>query len=286
MTYFHRPITIEANQLTAITNAYNISGVTPPNRAVKILEAVGAEPTASQVATDLAREALTHPDPQAYIADALARVQRAQAADTLRAALRARVEKVTRENVPAMLDTAAGDLTPAFNRLVKALIDAAKKLPETNPLDESAAVEHGHAPALKAAREALIALGAYAAIHQQSVPGDAPTALITILPLIDLPATVVEAREAEALTHRTVTPANELAPTLAVRALGTAAQRDIDVALVDVARGKYEGTTFSLATSGAMLERAARVRDAYRTRIAADGSRPLRTNNERAWVRV
>ncbi|MCO6728874.1 hypothetical protein, partial [Streptomyces sp. CHA16] len=87
-------------QLEHITRAYVLAKIEPPTQAVAILAAANAEPTAGQVAAELAADALSNPDPAAFHEDALARIQRAQAGDALKAALGKAIPEARRQAMP------------------------------------------------------------------------------------------------------------------------------------------------------------------------------------------
>ncbi|EYR63271.1 hypothetical protein N866_01795 [Actinotalea ferrariae CF5-4] len=284
MSNFARPITIPQNQLQRIDAAYRLAGVPVPTRAVGIVDLIGAEPTADEVAASLAAEAITNPDPAAFYAEALERIARAQAGDALKAAFGKAMDGATREAMPDLLHRTATDLRPAFDKLAKTLTRAAKSLPAVNPLDVDAAVEGGHAAHLKAARDALTLLGTYAAIYVQDPPVDIPAALVTLLPLVDLPETIVEALDGDRLGRVTVTPDATLSPTLTVRRVAQDAAEDIDATLVGIARGDYDGVSLSLATPAELRQRTARARDAYRTRGASRDEVRVMTSTDRGWT--
>lgn len=248
MSIYTRPILIEAQQVAAIDKAYRLAGVAIPTRAVEVQELVTSEPGAKEVAAAVAAEAITTPDAERFYDEALARIQRAHAADALRAAFGQALADATKNAMPDLLAQAAADLKPAFKKLATAFSAAAKALPATDPLNPDASIEADTTKELKTARNTLAALGTYAGIYQQGTPGTVPVSLMTILPLVDLPHCNVEIIEAGPYDPAPVLNASQLEGTYAVRQLGRDAQKDMDAALIGVAAGRYKGISLSFAT--------------------------------------
>ena len=276
---FHRPTTTEHNQLDAIANAYRTAGVEPPSPTTDALAAIAAELTAEQVAAELVREAYETGDATAWIEEALTRMARAQAADTLRKSLAVVGPRIQRTQINAVLEQTARDLAPAFDAIAKELTTAAHKLDPAGPLSLDNAVRDDTTKHYKAARSALSSLGAFAAIHEQGHVKDVPPVLLRVLPLLALPECAVEAVLPTAAIQVKAANEHELNGTRTVRALARALEDDTDTALIAVARGDYEGVTFALADRATLTERGATARRAHQRRSAsADEARPSKVS--------
>lgn len=268
---FYRQTTTRERQHQAIALAYRAAGVTPPNARTEALAAIENEPGADAVALQLARDAHTATDAQTFLEDALAAVARAQAADALRAALNRAEIIVRRETVRASIDQAATDLAPRFAEIAKSLTAAAKQLDRQRPLDLDNAVRDDSTKALKAAQAAITALGPFAGVYVTKPSAHVPPALNAVLPVVDLPDCVIEARVDSMATNPRTVNAADLAGTRAVRAFARALEQDTDTALVAVAQGAFEGVTISLATGMADLDRRlANAARAHKRRMSTD----------------
>lgn len=252
---FNRPATHDINHFQQITAAYTSAGLTAPTPALDIKDRITNAPSVEQVAADLALQALDTTDPEGFYEDALEQIRTAQAAQALKDALTRNLATAMTRSIPRFVEQAAEDLTPSFEKLAKELATASKKLPPHAPLDMAANVEADTAKEYKQARGILAQLGAYAALYKQPTPNGEPPALLSILPVVSLPAAVVEQTQGT----RNYTPITinerELAGTRAIRALGIAAKDDVDAALIAVARGDFEGITLNLATPHEHVER-------------------------------
>jgi len=78
------------------------------------------------------------------VKDALARITRAQAADTLREAIAQAAPEAARRRRDETLTKAVEDLTPAFDRMIADLTVAAQKLDPENPVDIGNAIRDEH----------------------------------------------------------------------------------------------------------------------------------------------
>jgi hypothetical protein len=79
--------------------------------------------------------------------------------------------------------------------------------------------------------------------------GQFAAALGTVLPVVSLPAGVVEVRARSIATPAPTTNAHELSGTNEIRRFAKALEQDVDRALVLAARGEFAGITLSLAAS-------------------------------------
>ena len=270
---FNRYPTAEQTHLDTIVRTYAAAGLNPPTLAVGIRDRINQAPTVHAVAARLADEALTTTDPDSWYAGALEELRTAQAAEALAKAFNANYSDAVRRHVPAIQAQAAEDLTPVFNKHLKALVSASKKLPEDKPLDMAACVDADAGAEYKTARTALTAFGTLASIYKHSFPGELPPALNNLLPVLDLPAAV---KEQVARTHFEVVKVlneDQLTGTRTIRQLAIDAGADLDLALVNGARGKYEGVTLSLATPAEMGERRGAALTAYGREHVTEGAR-------------
>lgn len=271
---YNRFPTSEHTHLDIIVRTYKAAGLTPPTLATGIRDRINQAPTVQQVAAELADRALSTTNPDEWYEEALERLRTAQAAEALTKAFNTNYQDAVRRHVPALQAQAAEDLAPVFNKHAKALTAAAKKLPEAKPLDMAANVEADTAAQYKTTRSALAAFGTLASIYRSTVPGDIPPALNQLLPVITLPDAV---KELVARTHfETVKVLNEsqLEGTRTIRKLAEDAKKDIDLALINVARGHYDGVSLALATPQELTERRRNAITAYQREHANDnGSR-------------
>lgn len=274
MTYFQREATNYATQFQTIADAYNVAGVTPPTRALDIKRLINDESrNVFQTAANLANEALlTNEDPEVWYQDAVEQIKEAQAREALAAAFNRSYSDAVTRALPRYLEDAAKDLTPAADRAVKQLVTAAKELPAgPDALDPEAVISHDAGSALSKARTSLAILGRFASVYQASSPGDVPPALNHLLPILNLPEAVKE--QVAKSFGETIKTLNEgkLAGTRAIRKLATDAKHDVDLALVNVARGTYPGITLKLATPDEYTKRRATATAAHqRDHIAQD----------------
>lgn len=246
MTYFKAPTVTPHDNLEHITRAYRAAGVPLPDAAAEIRAAIAAEPGAEHVARALATAAHEADDAAAFMADALDKIARARAADELRAAFVVVEPAVRRAQLPAILERAAVDLAPAFAAHIKALEGVSAELDRAAPLSVDAAVRDDTTKALKTAQAILAALGVFAGLYPNKNAVDAPAALSRVLPVVELPPCVIEARVASFATEPEVVNADECAGTYVVRDLARALERDTDAALIAVARGDFPGVRFAL----------------------------------------
>lgn len=267
---FNRYPTAEQTHLDTIVRTYAAAGLNPPTLAVGIRDRINTAPTVHQVAVKLADQALTTNDPDEWYEDALEQLRTAQAAEALSRSFNANYSTAVLRHIPVIQAAAAEDLTPVFNKHAKALTAAAGKLPAAHPLDMAANVEADTASEYKTTRTALTVFAQLASIYRATVPGEIPPALNQLLPVVALPAAV---KERVARTHfETVKVLNEsqLGGTRTIRQLADDAKKDIDVALINVARGVYEGITLSLATPQELTERRRNALTAYQREHAND----------------
>lgn len=266
----YRPtIATHLNTVDRINNAYRAGGLESPSRASDLEKLLDAEPTADDVAHNLAGEALTVTDPANWLEQALTSIARAHAADALRTGLGRHREQTLRARTKEMAAAAVTDLQPAFSKAAQALAKAAASLPAgSDPLDLAAVVQADATRAMKAAQSALTTLAAMASIHELPTATEIHAATLRLLPVIDVPEVPVEQ-----VSRLTGVPVEEAHPEREnVRRLGReAAKYGEDAALIAVSRGEYgPNVTLALAKDRAeLLTRVTRTRDAHR-RIRTD----------------
>lgn len=270
---YNRYPTAEQTHLDTIVRTYNAAGLTPPTLAVGIRDRINTARTVHRVAAELADQALTATDPDAWYEDALDQLRTAQAAEALAKAFNLNYQDAVRRHVPALQAQAAEDLAPVFNKHAKALTAAAKKLPATAPLDMAANVEADTASEYKAARTALATFAALASIYKSTAPGELPVALNKLLPVVHLPEATKEQVARSLGESVKVLNESQLAGTRAIRQLATDAAKDVDVTLINVARGNYNGVTLALATPQQIRERRNNATTAHQRESIAEGSR-------------
>lgn len=271
---YQRYPTADQTHLDTIVRTYHAVGLNPPTLAVGIRDRINQAPTVHQVAAKLADQALTTTDPDAWYADALDQLRTAQAAEALSKAFNANYGDAVRRHMPAIQEQAADDLGAVFNKHFKALAAAVKKLPDNDPLDMAANVEADTSAQFKTARAALAAFGSLASIYKATFPGEVPPALNNLLPVLELPH--AEPEQVAKSYGESIKVLNEhnLEGTRAIQRLAADARLDVDVALINVARGHYEGISLALATPAGLAERRGNATRAHqREHISDNGSR-------------
>lgn len=237
-----------------LTAACTLAGVTAPTVAADVSALLDHEPTVRDVETALALEVLDAPDPHAFTADALERMARAQAAQAVREGLARMEQRTLNTAAPQLVAATIKATNGAVTATIKALVKAAKELPQTDPLDLGQVIATDTTAAMKTATKALADLAVYRNIHGQCRTQQGPR-LSAVLPLVDLPK--VETERLNRLNGRSLSapsPARE-----AVRSFARAVEEDYDAALIALARGEYEGCTLTFATtSDELRERVAR----------------------------
>ncbi|WP_349828110.1 hypothetical protein [Brevibacterium litoralis] len=253
---------------SSIAKAYAAAGLTYPNVHMALAEKIHALPTVDQVAAQVAREAYTPAavkDPEKFLKAAIANIREAQAATALKEAYRRAETQAGIVALSTAIDQARDDLDEKVSTDIDMLIEEAAHLDRDTPLDVEKALARDAGQSLTRVRNALLGLARWASIHGIPTDDRVPRELRRLLPVIDLPETVVEVCERGTLsTEAKVVNRADLAPTYLVRnTLGPDAKKDIDTVLVKVAQGQYPGVTLSLATVDGLRERHARARRAW-----------------------
>lgn len=266
---YSRPVTTDLNHIGSIVAAYRQAGLTAPTLGTDIQQKIQSAPTAAQVARKLAEAALHTDDVDAWHADALEKIKEAQAADTLRKEFNAIYPHVIREATLGYLEDAAKDLRAPFEKLVKAFTQAVAKLPAgTDALNAEAVIAADVGAALTTVRDCLARFKIYAGIFRsQTASPDYPSDLNTLLPLVDLPAPVVE--QVRGVGNETANE-SQLEQTRAIRSMATDIRRlGADLVLIGIARGEYGKAALKLATPSTLAERVAKAGRAHaRERVA------------------
>lgn len=248
--YYAPTVPTDLNALHRHDAAYRLAGLEPPTRGDAITALLAAEPTADALARELAEGLVTGGDAERWVEDALARVQRAAAADALKRAVSRHAESTIRLHADRLTADATAAVAPAFARTVKALTRAAAKLPTRgHPLDVQAVVDVDATKEMKAAQQALAELAVFAGLHGMNTAADLPPAVVRLLPVVAVPEVPVEP-----VNRLTGQPVNTDAQRDTVRAFIRAADREgADRALIGVARGEYPGVVLHLAADRAEL---------------------------------
>lgn len=268
-TNYYAPAATHLDRPEKIAAAYARAGLAAPNNHGPILEALHASPSVSDVAAELAREAVTREDvtdTDAWIAQAAERIREAQAVEALRDEVAMAIPVVVETQLPTMVDRAAHDLAKHVAAVAKALGKAAEALPaQGDPFDLEAIVALDATKEMRAAQAALSELAVYASVHTQPHPsGSLSPALARLLPLVELPEVAVERRRMTIGGHGDTLNESAISGSRAVRVLARLADRDgVDRALCDVARGRWEGIRIRLAGWGEMSERVEAVHVAH-----------------------
>lgn len=248
--HYTRPIVARETQLTHIGNAYRQAGLTPPDRTLDMDRLIEAAETIPDIMRDVATNAATAPDPAAYYQATLERVKTAQAADAIRQTWGKARDLNSRDTLPAVIDQAAADLTPAFTKTVKQLKAAADKLDRTRPLDVETALNSDTGAALTAARTALTALGAYTGIHASSAPPrNTDPRLATILPILNLPDITPEQIDSAVTRNPKVANHADSEHARTTRTIARGLADDQDATLIAIARGDFPGFDLTLANT-------------------------------------
>lgn len=239
-----------------VAAAYRAVGLTPPSRRAPVEVAMAKMPAAETVAIELATEALTVTDKDAdkWTKAAAARLAEARDADELRHALHkyraAAVKAASRD----MMTAAVKALTPAFDKAVDTLTEAAKVLPDP-PFDLAAVVATDTTREMREAGEALQVLARLGDIHLARSSSNMGRTLTGMLPVVDVVPEVAP-QVLDRLTNRPLDAEDPDAEAReAVRAFANdAGEHGADATLVRVARGAYgDHVRLALAVDGAAL---------------------------------
>jgi hypothetical protein len=210
-------------------------------------------------------------------------VIKAATAGGLRNRLQQHQSQAVFEAVPELLE----QLRPLFDSTVKELTKAAAKLPAgTAALDPAAILDaEAHSPD-RQARNALITLEAIATAIPVALRNDGSTTNGTkAVAILDVPAAGPLLWDGTHEGH--LNPPEDLQRCKAIAALVKDYDSDTRLTLLDVARGKYSGVTFSLPTSNQQVAaRVERVSTAHMLK-RADNLTPAQRErvDQRVWGR-
>lgn len=177
--------------------------------------------------------------------------------------LRSQLEAAALGAVNAALPAVRKAVAPTFAKAVAALENAAPGLPAGKAaLDAEAVLAEDAGGAYGIARDSIATILTLAGIYDAppAPDGTTPTPLLSLLPVVHLPAT--SPREISNASTRVVRDADE---NKAVRAFIKAVPDAPRLAVLDVARGQFPGLSLTLAEDTADLAR--RVGNAQRSQL-------------------
>lgn len=250
---------------------YSMIGAPQPTTYRDTRNLILEAPSADDVALRLAYAAYEAENPKKLVADAVKEIQAAQAAEALKDAFLKAERTAATTTIRALVDQGVEDAREAFEKDIRALVDAATHLDPDHPLDAEAAVSLDAGVHLTTARAILARLGTYASIHMHAGANTgAPSNLCKLLPILSLPE-IVQQQVYRSVTEstRTANP-NDCKGTLVVRELGRNAQHNLDATIVGIARGDYEGVEFRLGTQGEVSRNGSAMRTAYTQKVVFD----------------
>lgn len=268
--YNPKSASLPSSQQQVIDAAYRLAGISsPPNHLTEVRNLIVDTPTVEQVALDYATQAYETNEPKKLVAEAKKAIEGAMVANTLKTAFLAGQSQTATQMAKRFTPIAAADVTPAFNKDVARLEEAAQALDRDNPLDPEVAVATDTGAALTTVREVLPRLAVYASLYAVPTTVADPN-LNKLLAIISLPEIVQE--QVKQTVGETVTTINrkETAGTFTVRALAKQAKEDIDLAIVRIARGDFAGVKLELFVKGQSRPRATRIKDAFTRKSVFD----------------
>lgn len=272
--FYNRPATNERTQLAAIANAYDVYGIAAPTRALDIRRTVEAGAKSVHAVSDaLARDAfLSDEDPDTWYADALDQIRDAVAREALAKAFASNYENNLRPALPKLLAEAADDLEKHVGKTVKSFTAAAKQLPDDRAaLDPEANLAKNTGDKLYTVRGELARLGTVAGMYPAIINDQKITSagLKAIIPIVEFPNAVVEQVEPSHAAEKQTANEHELAGTRTIRKIADDLHyKGIDVVLVSIAQGTYEGTRIEFGNVDAVRARRTNLTRAFsRTRV-------------------
>lgn len=250
MTHFNRPLTHAGNRVESIANVYRAAGLdfNPPGRAF----IQPSTDTPESILNAAALEAVNPTDNGDTYEDFADRFARASIAEQFRLDIQGRIKTAIDSNIPAIVNRAVEDVTPAFNTEAAKLTKAAQKLNSGAPLDPAQAIADDTSKEYKTAIEALRNLGVFAGLWVTPIGnGSVPAPLMAVLGLVRLPENVTQEVRQDLGTNdgRTTNSPDAMGATNTVRQFTTDMQSNPDEALINLARGDYEGMSLELATA-------------------------------------
>ncbi|MEX5264288.1 hypothetical protein RF640_09670 [Kocuria sp. CPCC 205231] len=231
-----------------VVAAYLSAGLEAPVVPGKVIgDALRELPDAPALARQLVTEAHDNPDqdPAVWLDSVRGRLADAQALDLLRGTWTRGSREALAARGPRLTDEAARDLRGAFEKTARGLIQAAAKLDPARPLDPEAAVARDAGAALTTARRELARLGIFAGIHP-TVISTGYGSLNRLVPILAIEGAVVEQIARSIGEQRVVLNEDQLETTRAVRRLAEDGKQDLDLAILSVARGDYQGVSLRL----------------------------------------
>lgn len=269
--YFHNTPIHNLNARTAVDDAYRAANITPPTIVDQLTDTFHNEPTPYETAIKFVHRSLSNSeDPEKLISEAITAIQRAHAVAEFKDLYERTSEGVALERIDEFREQAAKDLAAPFGKIVTRLKTAANKLDSKKPLDKETAFQDDTSAELKAATGALTLLSEFALypIHATNInPG-----MAQILPLVNIPTVTSMEPYSRGVFNVQAAPRDEDSLSRnTIRTLARHAERDVDEAILSIARGKYDGITLSIPTPA---EYATRVQSAHNAlnRAPANGT--------------
>lgn len=266
--YFTPAPAHDRNVSTRLAAAYQAASINAPSSfATALKRHLLTVPDVKREAASIAAEAYNaapDTDVHEFWDNAVDQVIRAQGADALKTALTSALDVQERASGARQIERGMADLKPFADRHAAALVKAAKALPAgASALDPETVLAHDAGKHLTSARDALRNLALWASVPDTAQHVKALGDLHRVLALVD-PGKPVQ--EVASVFGKTMNAA-KLDTTRALRNLARDIKANIDLAIVNVARGNYPGVTLDPADSPATItDRAARARDAFTTR--------------------
>lgn len=247
--------------LDALCDAYGAEHITV---ADELGEWLDTEPAPDDVAVEYARRCM---DPGVDIAtlstEAVEALTRAEAVARLRQVYSGVLQGVLAEAADELRARTVQRVKSAFDRDVRALAAAGEKLDPHEPLNKERAFDRDAAGAWRAAVEILGRLAAAAGIYPSRSAEEVPRALDAVLAVVDLPETEPYPVRRDMGGMWTPDSANIPTPTRTVHTLAVKLDKDTDATLIQIARGKFNGVTLSLATPEQFAQRVERAVTAF-----------------------
>jgi|SRR5690625_3127327 len=264
----YRPVpTHNMSHLKNINAAYQLAGVKTPTRGPAFRKVVDNIDTPEQVVNKQIRDGLDNVTTDKQLQDwhkkAVTAVSEAIAAERLKKEFPNQFDAIQRTRATDYATQAVEDLQQPFSEFIAQFSKAAKALPAgTAALDPEACIAHDAGAHLTTARDALAKLGTFAGlIITKEVYGNHPKNLAQLAKIVHYPKAVKEIVEG---VGKSTMNTHQLKHTFTIRQLETDIRKQgLDQALVNIARGDYEGVTFSLADNAEHLERVANLHTAF-----------------------
>lgn len=261
-TYYNPKPLIQILAEQTYADAYTAVGATMPPASKPLLKLMDDEPTPGDVISQFGIDAADTTDHAATLEEYVTKLARAhsirelkRASESIYARTAGRLDRDDAEHMKTF--------GPAADKAIKNLTAALKELDPTDPLNKEQAFNTDTTVAWKKATTALQQLSALASIRNIDTSQLGKNA--RILPIVELPETIVEPYNRTASGARIIDgdSLNKqiVKDTHTVRRLLSAAGRDIDSAIIGIARGEYGNVKLKFGTSSELHERTQRATD-------------------------